>query len=286
VTTYKAKTRTKMLTAEQESNLLDRYLDDGDMMAREKLITSYLPMATAAAQQVARRGNVPLEDLCQEAAIALGDAIDRFDRSKKARISTLARIYIRAALLRYVMDNNGVVRVGTNFSDKRIFMNMRRMVSDIEARTGAPLTDAGRQEIADALDVKIEAIKRMEPRIFANDAYVSPTDSYSDDEDGGASSSQSGMVIQGEQSTVEHEIDGARVMSSIRTIIARSYSGRDLEVIDARLKEDFDKTKLAELAAKYSITPERIRQIQRAGLETARAYLASQGITSLDDITT
>ena len=75
MTTYKAKTRTKMLTAEQELNLLDRYLDDGDMMAREKLITSYLPMATAAAQQVARRGNVPLEDLCQEAAIALVDHV-------------------------------------------------------------------------------------------------------------------------------------------------------------------------------------------------------------------
>lgn len=272
-----------MLTAEEERHLLDRYFDEGDMMAREKLITSYLPMATRAAQEVARRGTVPLEDLCQEAAIALGDAVDKFDRTKEARISTLARIYIRAQLLRYVMDNSGVVRVGTNFSDKRVFMNLRRMVSEIEARTGEPITDKGRQEIADALGVKIEAVKRMEPRVFANDAYVSPTDSIDDDE-GGISLGNAGIVIQGEQSNVEGEIDGGRVMDSVRTAIARSYSGRDLEIIEARLADDYDKDRLLELASKNNITVERVRQIQRGGLETARAYLATQGITSLDDV--
>lgn len=285
MTTSKTRARTQMLTLEEEHALLDRYLDHGDMIAREKLIVSYLPLATRAAQNVARRGRVPLEDLCQEAAIALGETIDKFDRSKNTRISTLARIYIRAALLRYVMDNNGVVRVGTNVADKKIFMNLRRMVSDIEARTGAPLTDDGRQEIADALNVKVEAIKRMEPRIFPADVGVAPTDSM-DDEDGGISLSKSGIVIEGEQANVEGSIDGARVMHCIRTIIKRSYSGRDLEVIEARLSDDFDKHKLAALAAKYSITVERIRQIQRAGLETARAGLASQGINSFDDVTT
>jgi RNA polymerase sigma factor (sigma-70 family) len=283
VTTSRKRTRTQMLTEEQERALLDRYLDHGDMMAREKLITSYLPLATRAAQNVARRGTVPLEDLCQEAAIALGDAIDKFDRSKEARVSTLARIYIRAALLRYVMDNNGVVRVGTNYADKRVFMRLRSMVSDIESKTGTPITDAGRQQIADDLGVKVEAVKRMEPRIFANDSFVSPTDSI-DDEDGGISLGNAGIVIQGEQSSVNQNIDGIRVMNSIRTIIARSYSGRDLEVIEARLKDDFDKEKLLSLAEKHNITVERIRQIQRAGLERARTYLATQGINSLDDI--
>lgn len=283
MTTSRKRTRTQMLTEEQERALLDRYLDHGDMMAREKLITSYLPLATRAAQNVARRGTVPLEDLCQEAAIALGDAIDKFDRSKEARVSTLARIYIRAALLRYVMDNNGVVRVGTNYADKRVFMRLRSMVSDIESKTGTPITDAGRQQIADDLGVKVEAVKRMEPRIFANDSFVSPTDSI-DDEDGGISLGNAGIVIQGEQSSVNQNIDGIRVMNSIRTIIARSYSGRDLEVIEARLKDDFDKEKLLSLAEKHNITVERIRQIQRAGLERARTYLATQGINSLDDI--
>lgn len=275
--------RTKMLSEEEERRLLDLYLDNDDMMAREKLILAYLPLATKAAQNVARRGTVPLADLCQEAAIALGEAIDRFDRTKEARISTLARIYIRAALLRYVMDNNGIVRVGTNFSDKRIFMNMRRMVSDIEAKTGAPLTDAGREQIAKDLGVKLIAVKRMEPRIFANDAHVSPTDSF-DDEDGGVSLGKSGIVIQGEQGNVEGSIDGGRIMGAIKTIIARSYQGRDLEVIEARLRDDFDKKQLVALATKYGITVERIRQIQRAGLETARNYLAAQGIESLDDV--
>jgi DNA-directed RNA polymerase sigma subunit (sigma70/sigma32) len=264
VTTSRKRTRTQMLTEEQERALLDRYLDHGDMMAREKLITSYLPLATKAAQNVARRGTVPLEDLCQEAAIALGEAIDKFDRSKKARVSTLARIYIRAGLLRYVMDNNGIVRVGTNYADKRVFMRMRSMVSDIESKTGAPITDSGRQQIADDLGVKVEAVKRMEPRIFANDAFVSPTDSI-DDEDGGISLGNAGIVIQGEQSSVNERIDGIRIM-------------------EARLKDDFDKEKLVSLAEKHNITVERIRQIQRAGLERARTYLATQGINSLDDI--
>lgn len=277
------RTRVKMLSAEEEHMLLDRYLDNGDMMAREKLITSYLPMATKAAQIVARRGNVPLEDLCQEAAIALGEAIDKHDRTKGSRISTLARYYIRAALLNYVMGNNGIVRVGTNFSDKRIFMNLRRMVSDIEAKTGNPITDAGRQQIADQLGVKLAHIRRMEPRIYASDTHVSPTDSI-DDEDGGMSLGNAGIIIQGEQGSVESDMDKGRVMSCVATIISRSYSGRDLEIIQCRLNPEYEKSSLDIMSKKHGITVERVRQIQRAGLETARSHLATQGIHSLSDV--
>lgn len=278
--------RVKMLTAEEERNLLDAYLDRNDIEARNKLMTSYMPLATHAARAFARRGSAPLSDLVQEAALGLSEAIDRFKRDKEARVSTLARYYIKARLMRYAMDySSGDFRVGTNLPDKKVYMNLRRMVSEIQATNGGrPINDLDRTRIAGDLGVKVSVVERMEPRVFANDVSISHTDAMPEDRDDISITSSGIIAVEGEQRNVECQSDQERMMERIGMIVRNQYTDRDLEIVTERIRGDMTREKYDRLVSKYSITIERIRQIQRGALENIRQALVAQGISGIDDI--
>jgi len=279
-----SKKRTKMLTAEEESALLDAYHDRNDISARNRLIEAYMPLATRAADAFFRKGTAQLSDLVQEAALALSQAIDNFERDKGSRISTLAPYYIKAALMRHAMDYHGVVRIGTNLPDKKVFMNLRRMVADIQARNGGcPITDADRAVIAAELKVKVDTVKRMEPRVFSSDIAVSHTDVVSEDEDQTVTSA--GIIaVKGEQEDVEAELDQRQIMARIHSIVQANFDERDLEIVQARLAGDMTREKFDVLVDKHGISVERIRQIQRAALLTIREGLQREGISGMDVI--
>lgn len=282
--TEMSKKRIKMLTADQERNLLDAYLDQNDIEARNKLIEAYMPLATNAAEAFARKGTAQLSDLVQEASLALAQAIDNFQRDKGSRISTLAPYYIKASLMRYAMDYHGVVRIGTNLPDKKVFMNLRRMVAEIQASNGGmPITDADRASIAEKLKVSVNAVKRMEPRVFANDVAVAHTDVVSEDEDQTVTSA--GIIaVEGGQAAAEVAMDQREMMSRIHSIVKANFEDRDLEIVQARLAGDMTREKFDVLVDKHGISVERIRQIQRAALMTIRENLQREGISGIDMI--
>lgn len=277
--------RSKILSVEEERALFDRYLDEGDIRARNELILAYRPLAVTAAKAFAMRGTVPLEDLCQEAYIALAQAVEKFDRDKGVRLSTFGAFYMRAALMKYIMNNSGVVRVGTNFSDKKVFANLRRMTSEIEARTGKPIDDEGRQEIADALKVDIGVIKRMEARVFDADVSVDSVDSPRDDNGAGAVPVHENLSEPSHETEVAANIDAARLTEYIASVVEASYSGRDLHIVQERLKGDMTPERYRALIDRYGITVERIRQIQRQGLATVREALVGRGIDGMSKVT-
>lgn len=278
------KTRSRILSADEEKILFNRYLDEGDDRARNDLIMAYKPLAVKAATAFAKRGVVDLHDLCQEAYIALAHAIDKFDRTKEVRLSTFAAFYIRAALVKYVMDNCGVVRVGTNFADKKVFSNLRRMVAEIERRTGSPLTDAGRQEIADNLSVNLTVVRRMEARVFDSDISVASISSSDEDDAAATSHVPDGMIVQSASVVSDATMDKSRVMSKIVSSVHDTYSGRDLEIVMARIQGDMTPERYAALVSRHGITVERIRQIQRGALAQIRLALLDEGIDGMHAI--
>ena len=279
-----ASKKTKMLEAAEELALLDAYLDRGDIVARNKLVSAYMPLVTRMAQAFAQRGTARIEDLVQEGAIGLAEAIDKFKRGQGSRISTLAKYYIKARMLRYAMDFASHVRVGTNLPDKKAFMNIRRMVAEIQAKNGdRPITDADRVAIAEELGVKVNVVERIEARVFAQDVQISHTDAVSEDED--VSVSSNGIIaVKGEQDEVERDTDQARLMKRIWAIVQANYDERDLDIISSRIQGDMTPEKYATLTSRYHISVERIRQIQRGGLEMIRRGLQDQGVSGLADI--
>jgi RNA polymerase sigma-32 factor len=275
-----------MLTPEEETRLLDAYLDHNDIEARNKLMTSYMPMVTKAARAFAERGTAPLSDLVQEGALGLSEAIDKFKRDKNSRVSTLATYYIKARLIRYAMEySSGDCRVGTNLPDKKVYMNLRRMVSEIQSKNGGvPITDADRADIARQLGVKVTVVERMEPRVFANDVAISHTDAMPEDRDGCSVTSAGIIAVEGDQYKVDCASDQATMMLRIQEIVQQNYSARDLEIVTERIRGDMTREKYDHFVSKYNITVERIRQIQRGALELIHKNLVQDGIQGLDDI--
>ena len=168
------------------------------------------------------------------------------------------------------MDFHGVVRIGTNLPDKRVFQNLRREVAEIQARNGGrPITDVDREAIARKLKVKVKSVRRMEPRVFATAVAIAPTDSCeAKDDRGGAMSVVRGNVIsvEGGQKAIERDLDQREVMARIVSIVEANFRDRDLEIMRVR---------------RHHISIERIRQIQRRALAKVREALVEDGIEGM-----
>lgn len=286
--------KTPMLSAQKEAELVACMRGtQGESprqkaAAREALILAYLPLAQRMAHNAAVRGVVARDDLKSEAAVALAIAIDKFDPNRGARISTPAEIEIKSALMRYVMDNSGPTRLGTNLDDKRIFMNLRSKIREIELREGRPIQDRDIPTIAQELRVKPSAVQRMMPRIFASDTTVSGTDAVAEDEHGNSIVGRGGVThiaTPGGQEEREVAMDLSRVIRTMEDMTTARWKGRDREIIMAYVRGPCSKEKLDELAEKYAISVERVRQIQREGKQALRAHLETVAkIHSMADI--
>ena len=166
-------------------------------------------------------------------------------------------------------------------------MSLRREVAEVQARNGGqPITDADAdaESIARKLKVKVESVKRMEPRIFATDVAIAPTDSCDPEDDrGGAMSVARGNVIsvEGGQKGVERDMDQREVMARIVSIVEANFQDRDLEIVRARLQGDMTREKYDALVRRHRISVERIRQIHRRALATIREALVEDGIEGM-----
>lgn len=286
--------KTAMLTAAQEAELVATMRGEGNATplerarAREQLILAYQPLARRMAYNVAKRGVVSRDDLENEAMMALTQTVDRFDPSRGARIATPASIDIRSVLMRYIMDNSGPTRVGTNLDDKRLYMNLRTKVREIETREGRPIQESDMDVIALELNVKLESVKRMMPRVFASDTAVSGTDAVAEEENGITGTGRGGLAhiaVLGGQEERDVAIDVSRVIRIMEDVVAQRWTDRNRDIIMAFVRGPCSKEKLDELAAKYSISVERVRQIQREGREALRVHLQTvEGIRSVEDI--
>lgn len=285
--------KSAMLSAEEEKTLVAvmKGLVKGTRAerktAREKLIMSYLPLAKRMAHNASIRGIVPRDDLESEAIMALTVAIDKFDPERGTRISTPASIEIKSALMRYVMDNSGPTRLGTNFDDKKVFMRLRSMINAIERRTNQPVQDSDLEQIANDLGVKLTAVQRMMPRIFTSDTSVAGTDSTGEDDEGGSIMRTNGhqIAVKGGQEDRDVAMDVSRIFRLMEEQVAQKWSGRNHEIILAHLRGESSTENLNTLAEKYDISVERVRQIWREGREDLRVFLqVNESIESVDDI--
>lgn len=282
-----AKRQAKFLEKNTELELLSEFQETGSQSAMDRLVAAYAPLVNKMAHAYARRGSCNIQDLLQQANFGLIEAIHAYRPDFNSRLSTLASHYIKARLMRYVMDFSSAVRIGTNLPDKRAYTRLRPMISEIQAKNGyRPITDADRQTIAEKLGVRLEVVQRMEARIYANDVSIVAENSSDQDEDDKRSASHcvEALSVEGGQYEVDCRTDQARIMARIRTVVEQNFSGRDVEIIQSRLAGNMTPEKYAALTDRYGITVERVRQIQRGALAMIRQALEADGITSVSDI--
>ena len=254
--------RIPLLTPEQEIELAEK-IRAGDRDARTVMINSNLRLVVTIAQDYANRG-LPLLDLIAEGNIGLMTAVDRFEPSKGAKLSTYAAWWIRQSIKRALSNQSKTIRLPVHLGDK--IAKIHRVAFQMSQDLGRDPTD---EELAEETGIargKVSQLKTVAIRPASLDAPISEDD----------------LTEFGE--TVGDE-DASTPFESLRDKDLHDRVGRLLEVLDDREKKiisqrfGFDGRKqktLEEVGEKLGVTRERIRQLQNSALLKLRRALSQK----------
>jgi RNA polymerase sigma-32 factor len=254
-----------VLSAEEERRLALKYRNENDLDAARQLVLSNLRFVVHIARGYSGYG-LAQADLIQEGNIGLMKAVKRFDPDMNVRLVSYAVHWIRAEIHEFILRNWRIVKVATTKAQRKLFFNLR----SAKKRLGW----FGREEVdnvARDLGVRPEDVLEMESRISGYDASFDPTVERDDDDRAMAPAAwlQDSRLDPGaqlEQSDWDaHEED--RLHEALRDLDERS---RDI-VRERWLSED--KKTLQDLADKYQVSAERIRQLEKNAFRKIRATL-------------
>ncbi|HTM64333.1 MAG TPA: RNA polymerase sigma factor RpoH [Gammaproteobacteria bacterium] len=250
-----------MLTAEEEYELAVRLQKDGDIEAAKRLIMAHLRYVARVAKGYLGYG-LPLADLIQEGNIGLMKAVRRFNPQVGVRMVTFAMHWIKAEIHEYILRNWRIVKVATTKAQRKLFFNLRNM----KKRLGW-MTQQEVNEVAADLGVKPETVREMEMRMSASDAAF---DGYDDDEDD-RSLSPAGYLE-------DHSLNPAHLLEdATRHTQSSDHIYQAMEHLDERSQDiirtrwlDENKLTLQDLADKYQISAERVRQLEKNAMNKLR----------------
>ena len=253
-----------ILSAEEEKALARRYHSDDDLDAARQLVFAHLRYVVSIARGFAGYG-LPLADLIQEGSVGLMKAVKRFDHERDVRLVSFAVHWIKAEIYDYVVRNWKMVKVATTKAQRKLFFNLRKN----RARLGV-MKEAEVQTMAAALDVKPETVREMEVRMNGSDLAFDPE---AEDDDTPRSLAPAEAI--GDSSLdpgrLASEADEARYRQAQLGKALSSLDDRSREIIQARwLMEEGKKQTLGNLAEKYGVSAERIRQIEKRAMDQMR----------------
>ena len=256
-----------MLSEQQEYELATRVAEHDDREAAQSLVLAHLRYVVKIARGYLGYG-LSMADLVQEGNIGLLKAVRRFTPGGKARLATFASYWIRAEIHEFVIRNWRVVKVATTKAQRKLFFRLRSLLSP-EA-SGKSLGAAEAKRIADTLEVLPEEVIEMRQRLSAMDVSL---DAPVGD---GTGSSFAELYLPANSSSnpeniVEKSDDKEHLTAALQKCIA-TLSPRSRDIIEARWGAD-KKLTLRQLADKYGVSVERIRQLEKKALQRMRSEL-------------
>lgn len=254
-----------VLSVEDEQKLAERFQGEGDLASARQLVISHLRFVLYIAQSYMGYG-LPLADLVQEGNIGLMKAVKRFDPNMGVRLVSFAVHWIRAEIHEYILRNWRIVKVVTTKAQRKLFFNLRSM----KKRLGW-LTPTEVENVARDLGVTSKDVLEMEKRLSAQDiSFDGPVDG-DDDDDVFAPSAyledrryDPAVVI--EQDEWEEHGHGQLQYAF------EQLDDRSRDILQRRWMDE-NKATLQELAAKYQVSAERIRQIETNALKKLRKHI-------------
>ncbi len=258
-----------MLEKDEEFRLAKRWVEDGDTAAAEKMVTSHLRLVAKIAMGYRGYG-LPIGEIISEGNVGLMQAVKKFDPDKGFRVSTYAMWWIRAAIQEYVLRSWSLVKMGTTAAQKKLFFNLRRMKGEMKALEEGDLKPEHLKKIATDLGVKETEVTSMNRRMSGGgDSSLNVTiggeDGSAQWQDWLTDDSESQEEILGQSQ--EHE---AR-MDLLRDAM-QDLNEREQDIITRRRLAEKPMT-LEELAKVYSVSRERIRQIEARAFEKIQAAM-------------
>ena len=254
-----------VLSAEDEQALARRYRDGEDLDAARELVHSHLRFVVHVARGYSGYG-LQLGDLIQEGNIGLMKAVKRFDPDVGVRLVSFAVHWIRAEMHEFILKNWRIVKVATTKAQRKLFFNLRRQKKRL-----AWLNNEEVHAVAESLGVEPHEVREMESRLTGQDMAFDPAAEADDD-----------SAFQAPANYLEdHRYDPARQLED------SDWSGNStanlheaLETLDERSRDILyqrwlaeEKATLHELAAKYNVSAERIRQLEKNAMNKLKGSI-------------
>jgi RNA polymerase sigma-32 factor len=262
--------RHPVLPPEETHKLAVRFVESQDPTAAAALVTSNLRLVVKIAYEY-RRAYKNIMDLVQEGNIGLMQAVKRYDPYRGVKLSTYAALWIRAYILRFIINNWRLVKLGTTQVQRKLFFNLRKKRAELQA-LGIDPTHA---EIAKQLDVPESDVAEMDVRLTSGEKSL---DAPVGDADGRSIAKVDMMPSAGEgpealtAGNEIHELLREKLGEFRKTLAGKE---KDLAIFDERLIADEPLT-LQELGDRFGISRERVRQLEQRLTMKLRQYLSEE----------
>jgi len=250
--------RVPMLSAQEERELALRWRDKQDLEAARQLVLSHLRLVVSVARGYLGYG-LPHADLIQEGSIGLMKAVKRFDPERNVRLVSFAIHWIKAEIHEYILRNWRLVKLATTKAQRKLFFNLRSMKKGLATMSAGDVA-----RVASELRVKPEEVVEMETRLSGHDIAF---EADSDDEEAAhapvhyLAADRDAEPLHQLEAKESEEGRAAGLEQALEALDARSR-----RIIEARWLREKNPLTLHDLAAEFSVSAERIRQIEAKAL--------------------
>ncbi len=256
-----------VLTREEELELTREFYESEEIKVAHKLVISHLRFVVHIAKSYAGYG-LPLADVIQEGNLGLLKAVKKFDPDKGVRLVSFAVHWIKAEIHEYILKNWRIVKIATTKAQRKLFFNLRS-----KKKSTGWLSDKEAKKIAADLDVSYKEVMHMENRLnSADSAFDMPCDDEDDEKAFSPSQYLEDHSFSPDQIVEKENYESVNHSALMKNISALDRRAQD--IIRARWLDDHKLT-LNELADRYSVSAERIRQIEASAFKKLKTSLVN-----------
>jgi RNA polymerase sigma-32 factor len=252
------------ISREEEHELAVRWREEGDLEAARRLVLSNLRLVVKIAMEY-RRAWVNVLDLIQEGNLGLMQAVQRFDPYKGVKLASYGAYWIRAYILKYILDNIRMVRLGKTRAERKLFFRLNKEKRELESQGFRPEP----RLLAERLDVSEEDISSMEQRLAESDLSLNAPARRHED------SSEYGDFLPGAGASAEDTVASAQMrrvfLEQVREF-SKDCDERERRILDERLLAEEPIT-LQELGEEFGVSRERVRQLEARLMKRLSEYL-------------
>ena len=255
------------ISRDEEKELAIRWREEGDVEAARRLVLANLRLVVKIAMEY-RRAWANTLDLIQEGNLGLMQAVQRFDPAQDVKLSSYGAYWIRAYILKYILDNIRIVRLGRSRAERKLFFRMNKEKRELE-RAGFR---AEPRLLAERLDVSEEDVMNMEQRL--SEPEVSLNAPIGRDQE----SSEREDFIPAPGESAEESVAGAEVRRVFLAKVgefAEELDERDRKILEQRLLAE-DPCTLQELGREFGVSRERVRQLETRLVKRLTEYMRQE----------
>ncbi|AKQ64121.1 RNA polymerase sigma factor RpoH [Myxococcus hansupus] len=261
--------RHPLLTRDEELQLARHYRASGDVNAAYRLVASNLRLVVKLAHEY-HRNPLSLLDLVQEGNIGLMQAVKKYDPERGVKLSSYAAWWIRAYILRYIMDNWKMVKLGTTEAQRKLFFKLRQEQEKLIAQG----FEASPKLLAERLNVTEQDVVEMDQRLGHDEMSIDAP--LGNDEDSRATRADRYLPSSGVPA--DERLGAEQLKALFReklAAFAQSLEGKERFIFENRLTSDEPLT-LQDIGDKYGVSRERARQIEAALINRMREFMREQ----------